>query len=98
MAIVFPRLRPAKLIGFAFVADACNIVEFKMSNHGSTTPTLVLMAGLPGTGKSKLAYALAEVFDWIVIDKFRRNQWNEFLKGRLVPLAPGNQHLGNFCL
>ena len=27
------------------------------------------MAGLPGTGKSTLGYALAKIFDWIVIDK-----------------------------
>ena len=35
----------------------------------SNTPTLVLMAGLPGTGKSTLAYALAKTFGWVVIDK-----------------------------
>ena len=27
------------------------------------------MAGLPGTGKSTLGYALAKIFDWIIIDK-----------------------------
>ena len=32
-------------------------------------PTLVLMAGLPGTGKSTLACALAKTLRWVVIDK-----------------------------
>lgn len=33
------------------------------------TPTLVLMAGLPGTGKSTLARLIGASFDWPVIDK-----------------------------
>lgn len=32
-------------------------------------PTLVLMAGLPGAGKTKLAYALKEELGWRVVDK-----------------------------
>ena len=31
--------------------------------------TVVLMAGLPGTGKSKLAYELSKMLDWVVMDK-----------------------------
>ncbi len=33
------------------------------------TPTLVLMAGLPGTGKSTLANALSRSLGWPVLDK-----------------------------
>jgi shikimate kinase len=40
-----------------------------MRSNTSVRQTLVLMAGLPGTGKSTLGYALAKTFDWIVIDK-----------------------------
>src|SRR5262245_13485010 len=40
-----------------------------MSAPAATKPILVLMAGLPGTGKSTLAYALAATLGWIVIDK-----------------------------
>jgi predicted kinase len=31
--------------------------------------TLVLMAGLPGAGKTTLAYALRDLFQWHVVDK-----------------------------
>lgn len=31
--------------------------------------TLVLMAGLPGTGKTRLAYELQSALDWTVLDK-----------------------------
>lgn len=36
-------------------------------------PTLVLMAGLPGSGKTTLASALAQVLRWPVLDKDRVN-------------------------
>jgi uridine kinase len=32
-------------------------------------PTFVMMAGLPGAGKTTLAYALGRAFQWQVIDK-----------------------------
>ena len=32
-------------------------------------PTLVMMAGLPGAGKTTLAYALGRELGWQVIDK-----------------------------
>lgn len=35
----------------------------------STQPTLVMFAGLPGTGKSTLAAALGQHFGWPVLDK-----------------------------
>jgi predicted kinase len=40
-----------------------------MDPDASTTQTLVLMAGLPGTGKSTLACAIAKKFGWVVLDK-----------------------------
>jgi shikimate kinase len=36
--------------------------------------TLVLMAGLPGAGKSTLASALSRELDWHVIDKDRHKE------------------------
>ncbi|MCB0076617.1 MAG: ATP-binding protein [Anaerolineales bacterium] len=36
-------------------------------------PTLVMMAGLPGTGKSTLAVALGRETGWVVLDKDRIN-------------------------
>lgn len=32
-------------------------------------PTLVMLAGVPGTGKTTLAYALAQILGWPVLDK-----------------------------
>src|SRR5215469_12190169 len=37
----------------------------------NTRITLVLMAGLPGAGKTTLAYALRREFQWLIIDKDR---------------------------
>lgn len=41
----------------------------KTCEKPGTGPTLILMAGLPGTGKTTLALALGRVFGWPVIDK-----------------------------
>lgn len=35
----------------------------------SSSPTLVMLAGVPGTGKTTLAYALAQTLRWPVLDK-----------------------------
>jgi len=43
--------------------------ESKTENSALVSATLVLMAGLPGTGKTKLAYQLVKSFGGIVIDK-----------------------------
>src|SRR5437016_3411689 len=32
-------------------------------------PTVVMLAGLPGTGKTTLAYELGRIFGWMVLDK-----------------------------
>src|SRR5438105_228813 len=33
------------------------------------TPTVLMLAGLPGTGKTTLAYKLGRILDWTVLDK-----------------------------
>ncbi len=40
-----------------------------MMNHTTDIPTLVLMAGLPGVGKSTLATRLGETLRWLVLDR-----------------------------
>jgi predicted kinase len=51
-------------------------------------PTLVLMAGLPGAGKTTLAYALSHELQWHVVDKDRYKQelldkgWDDERAGR----------------
>jgi broad-specificity NMP kinase len=52
--------------------------------------TLVLMAGLPGAGKSTLACALSRELQWHIIDKDRYKQelvdkgWNDEIAGRVA--------------
>lgn len=45
----------------------------------SPTPTLVLVAGLPGAGKTTLALALGRILGWPVLDK-------DTIKSALLPL------------
>jgi predicted kinase len=40
-----------------------------MMNHTVDIPTLVLMAGLPGVGKSTLATRLGTALQWLVLDR-----------------------------
>ena len=40
-----------------------------MNNHMVDVPTLVLMAGLPGVGKSTLAAQLGAMLHWLVLDR-----------------------------
>src|SRR5713226_6753303 len=40
-----------------------------MAKQPDHKPTLVLMAGLPGAGKTTLAVALGRVLQWAVLDK-----------------------------
>lgn len=42
---------------------------FKLSKQTGHKPTLVLMAGLPGVGKTTLANRLGQILPWTVIDK-----------------------------
>lgn len=51
------------------------------STPDNPTLTLTLMAGLPGVGKSTLACALGEKYDWLVIDKDGLKE--QFLRDRL---------------
>ncbi len=50
--------------------------------------TLVLMAGLPGAGKTTLAYALSHELQWYIIDRDRYKQefldkgWDDEMAGR----------------
>lgn len=44
-------------------------LEFDANASGKRKPTLVLMAGLPGTGKTTLARALGQKLGWPVLDK-----------------------------
>lgn len=39
------------------------------ANYEPYTPTFVLMAGLPGAGKTTLAFALGKTLRWLVLDK-----------------------------
>jgi predicted kinase/GNAT superfamily N-acetyltransferase len=52
-----------------FVRQLRDVVQSARSNH----PTIVMLAGLPGTGKTSLAYAIAQVFSCVVLDKDRIN-------------------------
>lgn len=47
----------------------CHRLGVDMSNGNGGRSTLVLMAGMPGTGKSTLARAIGVAFGWPVIDK-----------------------------
>jgi signal recognition particle GTPase len=40
-----------------------------MPLSGEENPTLLLMAGLPGAGKTTLALALGRILHWPVVDK-----------------------------
>jgi predicted kinase len=55
--------------------------------HATRRPTLVLMASLPGAGKTTLALALARALDWPVIDK-------DTLKSPLVVAGIANELAG----
>lgn len=44
-------------------------IGIDLSDENGGKPALVLMAGLPGTGKSTLARAIGTTFGWSVIDK-----------------------------
>lgn len=46
-----------------------------MEKQSYTTPTLVLMAGLPGSGKTTLATALGRELHWPVLSKDRYMTW-----------------------
>ena len=52
-----------------FVKQLRDVVQSARLNH----PTIVMLAGLPGTGKTSLAYEIARVLSWVVLDKDRIN-------------------------
>jgi predicted kinase len=45
------------------------VTYYTFMHDSSVQPTLVCMPGLPGTGKTTLAYALARQLHWPVLDK-----------------------------
>jgi len=51
------------------VAHACLVLALFGMEIADAKLTLVLMAGLPGSGKTTLAYALSKLFRWQVVDK-----------------------------
>jgi predicted kinase len=58
-----------------------------MTNQVTHKPTLVLMAGLPGAGKTTLASALGRILHWPVIDK-------DLLKSTLLALQASEELAG----
>jgi predicted kinase len=46
-----------------------SLVSFNHPFNMEETPTVLMLAGLPGTGKTRLAYELGRIFGWTVLDK-----------------------------